>query len=151
MSSLKRPPWVEQLDTLVWNSSFMYPYPSMSPALHLPTLRYPHRQLRPVASAKQPPKRLWWTYRLLAPVGTFSILRTVSRPSMTRPKTVCLPSRKFAGAVVMKNWHPFVFGPEFACAYQHLLSASLASVRTMESNPGELCLTSKFSSSNWLP
>lgn len=34
---------------------------------------------------------------------------------MTRPKTVCLPSKKFAGAVVMKNWHPFVFGPEFAC------------------------------------
>lgn len=34
---------------------------------------------------------------------------------MTRPKTVCFPSRKFAGAVVMKNWHPFVFGPELAC------------------------------------
>lgn len=34
---------------------------------------------------------------------------------MTRPKTTCFPSRKSHFAVVMKNWHPFVFGPEFAC------------------------------------
>jgi hypothetical protein len=42
--------------------------------------------------------------RLLGPVGTCSIFRTVSMPSITRPKTVCLPSKKSAGAVVMKNW-----------------------------------------------
>ena len=51
---------------------------------------------------------------LLGPVGTFSILRSVSMPSITRPKTTCFPSRKSHFAVVMKNWHPFVFGPEFA-------------------------------------
>ena len=102
--------------------------------------------------------------RLFGPVGTFSTFRTVKRPSaqdraerqsfmhtkrftgdgpMTRPKTVCLPSRNSAGSVVMKNWqlrgrgggavgreraglddgfnksdakgsHPFVSGPELA-------------------------------------
>ena len=41
---------------------------------------------------------------LFGPVATCSILRTVSMPSMTFPKTVCFPSRKSAGAVVMKNW-----------------------------------------------
>ena len=52
--------------------------------------------------------------RLFGPVGTFSILRRVSIPSMTRPNTTCFPSRKSHFAVVMKNWHPFVLGPEFA-------------------------------------
>lgn len=90
------------------------------------------------------------THLLLAPVGTFSIFLTVNKPSMTRPKTQCLPSRNSAGAVVMKNywehqkhfsflhhyllraggvvnrrltWHPLVFGPEFACGkvYSHQL------------------------------
>ena len=36
-------------------------------------------------------------------------------PSMTLPKTTCFPSRKSHFAVVMKNWHPFVLGPELAC------------------------------------
>lgn len=44
-----------------------------------------------------------WTDRLLAPVGTFSIFLTVNRPSVTRPKMTCFPSRNSAGAVVMKN------------------------------------------------
>ena len=44
------------------------------------------------------------TYRLLAPVGTFSIFLTTSIPSTTLPKTQCLPSRNSAGAHVMKNW-----------------------------------------------
>lgn len=84
--------------------------------LHLAALRYPHRQLRAecqLEAHKKSGKLI--THRLFAPVGVFSILRTVRRPSMTRPKTVCLPSRKLAGAVVIKNWHPFVFGPELAC------------------------------------
>lgn len=42
--------------------------------------------------------------RLLFPVATFSIFRSVSIPSVTRPKTVCFPSKKAAGAVVMKNF-----------------------------------------------
>ena len=51
---------------------------------------------------------------LLGPVGTFSIFRRVSMPSITLPNTTCFPSRKSHFAVVMKNWHPFVLGPEFA-------------------------------------
>lgn len=41
---------------------------------------------------------------LFGPVGTFSILRNVSMPSMTFPKTTCFPSRKSHGAVVTKNY-----------------------------------------------
>ena len=38
-------------------------------------------------------------------------------PSVTRPKTVCLPSSQGAASVVtMKNWLPLVFGPAFAIA-----------------------------------
>lgn len=44
------------------------------------------------------------THLLFAPVGTFSIFLTVNKPSMTRPKTQCFPSRNSAGAVVMKNY-----------------------------------------------
>ena len=70
---------------------------------------------------------------MFGPVGTFSILRKVSMPSMTLPKTTCFPSRKSQGAVVTKNyispvkkgeggkcglekraWQPFVLGPELA-------------------------------------
>jgi hypothetical protein len=71
---------------------------------------------------------------LFGPVGTFSILRKVSMPSMTLPKTTCFPSRKSQGAVT-KNYlsavkkgegggqggidrktrlTPFVLGPELA-------------------------------------
>lgn len=39
---------------------------------------------------------------------------TTSRLEKTRPKIVCLPSKCCAGANVMKNWLPFVFGPAFA-------------------------------------
>jgi hypothetical protein len=41
---------------------------------------------------------------LFGPVETFSILRNVSMPSMTLPKTTCFPSRKSHGAVVTKNF-----------------------------------------------
>ena len=38
-------------------------------------------------------------------------------PSVTWPKTVCLPSSQGAASVVtMKNWEPFVFGPALAIA-----------------------------------
>ena len=44
-------------------------------------------------------------------------MSTTSIPSVTRPKTVCLPSSQGqASAVTMKNWLPFVFGPAFAIA-----------------------------------
>jgi hypothetical protein len=44
--------------------------------------------------------------RLLGPVGTFSIFRSVSMPSMTLPNTTCFPSRKSHGSVVIKNCKP---------------------------------------------
>ena len=34
-------------------------------------------------------------------------------PSTTFPKTTCFPFRNGVGTQVMKNWLPFVFGPEF--------------------------------------
>lgn len=43
---------------------------------------------------------------LFGPVGTFSIFRNISMlsaPSSIFPNTTCFPSRKSAGAVVMKN------------------------------------------------
>lgn len=40
---------------------------------------------------------------LFGPVATFSILRSVNIPSITRPNTTCFPSRKSHLAVVMKN------------------------------------------------
>ena len=55
--------------------------------------------------------------------------------SSTRPKTTCLSSSQGVLTVVMKNWAPFVFGPELA----------------MERSPGDACLIKKFSSSNWGP
>lgn len=74
-------------------------------------------------------------YLLFGPVGTFSILRTVNMPSVTRPKTVCLPSKNSAGAVVMKNWQPFVPGPEFAWSKFGMTGP------TIDSSPGLVCLT----------
>jgi len=48
-------------------------------------------------------------------VGTAPISSTTSIPSMTCPKTACLPpSRCGVASSVMKNCEPFVFGPEFA-------------------------------------
>jgi hypothetical protein len=52
---------------------------------------------------------------LFGPVATFSMRLTVSIPSITFPNTTCLLSSHSAFAHVMKNWHPFVLGPEFAC------------------------------------
>lgn len=47
------------------------------------------------------------------PTLTFSIFFTTSMPSTTLPKTTCLLLRNGVGTVVMKNWQPFVLGPEF--------------------------------------
>lgn len=52
--------------------------------------------------------------RLLGPVDTFSILRSVNNPSIKRPKTTCLPSKNSQASQVIKNWQPFVLGPELA-------------------------------------
>jgi len=49
-------------------------------------------------------------------VGSVSIALTTSIPLTTLPKTVCLPSRKVFGAVLMKNCEPLVLGPAFAIA-----------------------------------
>ena len=47
-------------------------------------------------------------------VATFSIFLTTRRPSpRTRPNTTCLLSSQSVFAQVMKNWQPFVLGPEF--------------------------------------
>ena len=55
--------------------------------------------------------------RSCASRGSSEIPSTTSMPSVTRPKTVCLPSSQgAASAVTMKNWLPFVFGPRFAIA-----------------------------------
>eukprot|EP00237_Pycnococcus_provasolii_P014941 CAMPEP_0205947938 /NCGR_PEP_ID=MMETSP1459-20131121/320_1 /ASSEMBLY_ACC=CAM_ASM_001120 /TAXON_ID=41880 /ORGANISM="Pycnococcus provasolii, Strain RCC931" /LENGTH=187 /DNA_ID=CAMNT_0053319097 /DNA_START=27 /DNA_END=591 /DNA_ORIENTATION=- len=64
-----------------------------------------------------------------------SIARTTFMPSMTCPKTVCLPSSHGVASVHMKNWLPFVFGPAFA----------------MDRIPDPVCFKVKFSSSNVRP
>ena len=52
-----------------------------------------------------------------APVAVPSIASTLSIPSVTWPKTVCLPSSQgAASAVTMKNCEPLVSGPAFAIA-----------------------------------
>jgi len=45
-------------------------------------------------------------------VGTFSIARTTSMPSITLPNTTCFPSSQDAASVVMKNCEPFVSTPD---------------------------------------
>jgi hypothetical protein len=50
----------------------------------------------------------------LESTSTFSIFDSVSKPSMTRPKTVFFPSSVGCGANVTKNCEPFVSGPLFA-------------------------------------
>ena len=55
--------------------------------------------------------------RSFASRGASDMASTTSMPSVTRPKTVCLPSSHGAASVVtMKNWLPFVFGPRLAIA-----------------------------------
>jgi hypothetical protein len=54
---------------------------------------------------------------LVVPWGllpTFSIFRTTSIPSMTEPKTTCLPSSHCVFSVQRKNWLPLVAGPALA-------------------------------------
>jgi len=49
--------------------------------------------------------------------STVEIRSATSCPVVIRPKTVCFPSSHgHASAVTMKNWEPFVFGPELAIA-----------------------------------
>jgi hypothetical protein len=128
--------------------------PGGGPLSHLPTLCGTTRQ-HPSDGKEHTtgdgPTTLTASFgRLFAPVGTFSILRSVSMPSTTLPNTTCLLSRKSHFAVVMKNcpparasqsckgpgtrkgrtWQPFVFAPELA----------------MESRPGPVCFSVKFSS-----
>ena len=60
---------------------------------------------------------------------------TTSMPSVTSPKTTCLPSSHGVSTVQMKNCEPFVFGPAFA----------------IESTPAPVCVNLKFSSANVRP
>lgn len=54
---------------------------------------------------------------------------------MGRYLPTCLPSNQLVFTVQIKNWAPFVFGPAFA----------------IDSTPGPVCLSLKFSSSNFPP
>lgn len=56
-------------------------------------------------------------------------------PFFTSPNTTWCPSSHGQGTVVIKNCDPFVFGPQFA----------------MESNPGPVCFSVKFSSAKRSP
>ena len=47
-------------------------------------------------------------------VPNFSIFWTTEIPEITFPKTTCFPSSQSVFSVVMKNWEPFVPGPELA-------------------------------------
>jgi hypothetical protein len=64
--------------------------------------------------------------------GAASHFRTVNMlsASKTWPNTTCLPSSQSALPQVIKNWHPFVFGPLLA----------------LDRRPGRSCLCRKFSS-----
>jgi hypothetical protein len=68
-------------------------------------------------------------------VPQYSIKFNVAIPSLTSPNTVCFPSNHGVGMVVIKNYDPFVLGPALA----------------IESNPGLVCFTVKFSSGNVRP
>mmetsp|Transcript_18531 Transcript_18531/g.37481 ORF Transcript_18531/g.37481 Transcript_18531/m.37481 type:complete len:241 (-) Transcript_18531:620-1342(-) len=61
-----------------------------------------------------------------------SIALTTSMPMTTLPKTTCFPSSHVVFAVHRKNCEPFVPGPALA----------------IESTPGPVCLSVKFSSAN---
>src|SRR5207302_7393731 len=52
--------------------------------------------------------------RSLESRGSLEILSATSWPSTTSPKIVCLLSSQGVAATVMKNWLPFVPGPELA-------------------------------------
>mmetsp|Transcript_27629 Transcript_27629/g.79479 ORF Transcript_27629/g.79479 Transcript_27629/m.79479 type:complete len:259 (+) Transcript_27629:738-1514(+) len=67
--------------------------------------------------------------------GICSTASSTSKPSTTRPKTTCFPSRWGHGAKVMKNWLPLVPGPALA----------------MLSRPRLSWLALKFSSGNLPP
>src|SRR5688572_8948249 len=56
-----------------------------------------------------------------------SILSTTSCPSLTCPNTVCLPSSRWTGPCVMKNWLPLLFvpGPRLAIESTPALSCLL--------------------------
>jgi hypothetical protein len=88
--------------------SVMYTHQNQS---HLPTFyrmrtKFSHRHclVRWQSGVGDSPTILTANFGLLfGPVGTFSILRSVSIPSMTLPNTTCFWSRKSHWAVVMKN------------------------------------------------
>src|SRR5262245_53436509 len=94
-----------------------------------PPLDHQHNQSWPQLSTTSLPLGA----PLLEPM--FSSFFTMSEPSITSPKTTCLPSSQAVTTVVMKNCEPLVFGPELA----------------IERRNGLLCLSLKFSSLNLLP
>ena len=88
-----------------------------------------------------------------------SIISTTGQPSITEPKTTCLPSRWGVRLVVIKNWLPFVWRPALAILKvdrnkrrvlrrkmkKHLQSHAVRHV-PMDSTPGPTCWSWKFSS-----
>lgn len=70
----------------------------------------------------------------------------------TWPKTTCFPSRWGQFTVVMKNWDPLVFGPEFAMDswknYQRIIKKQSFNPQT---KPPVSCFSRKFSSANFSP
>lgn len=70
--------------------------------------------------------------RSLESVGVLLIDMTTPWPAVTLPKTLYLPLRKVLSAALIKNWLPWVFGPE--CA--------------IDTTPAAL-LAFAFSSANW--
>lgn len=81
---------------------------------------------------------------------TFSILRTTSIPSITLPNATYWPSRKGCALLVMKNWQPFVFGPELrrVSAGRTGRAGQPETYFAIERIPGASCFTKKFSSAN---
>jgi hypothetical protein len=81
-----------------------------------------------------------------------SIFLTRSRPSLTWPKTTCLPSSHEVLTVQMKNCEPLVpgLGDVLVCFTRRGLSVTYPAL-AMERTPGPVCLRAKFSSSNFSP
>ena len=88
-------------------------------------------------SAYNSPQAVMMTGLLGVPSGEprASTALTTSMPSVTSPKTACLPSSHCVSTVVTKNCEPCVSGPELA----------------IESSPGLVCLMEKSSSANLPP
>merc|ERR1712176_1735883 len=99
--------------------------------------RYQSFSRKQGSSALISPEAVTSTFLDVSPplLPTPSTARTTSIPLTTLPNTTCLPSNHAVLATHRKNWLPLVPGPAFA----------------IESTPGPVCLSWKFSSANFSP